>query len=223
MISVLKAIGQAISGRQKLPQHVCLFYRKDGYSVGAVELDLILSENHSKSARVTENPLQDGRSVSDGIFQELRDGTLTGLVSNHSVKHSTPPDEQNRTAQYLLEQSESVTLENRARQAWQDLKDVMDAGETVTIVTALEVYDNVAITHIETSRDGDSGDALEIQVSFRQVQTVQLLEDKVNAQVQPSDMDSDINRVSAVGVDGGQNVGTEMSKATMNQLFLGVQ
>lgn len=221
MISVLKAIGQAISGRQKLPQHVCLFYRKDGYFVGDVELDLILSENHSKSARVTENPLQDGRAISDGIFQELRDGTLTGLVSNHSVKHSTPPDEQD--AETLLDEAENATLENRALNAWRDLKDIMEAGETVTIVTALEVYENVAITNIATSRDGDSGDALEIQISFRQVQTVQLMEDKVSAQVQPSDMNSDINRVSAVGVDSGQNVGMEMSKATMNQLFLGVQ
>lgn len=220
MISVIGAIAQAITGRQQLPQHTCLFYRKDGYSVGAVELDLILDESHSKTAVVTENPLQEGRAISDGIYLELRDGTLTGLVSNHSVKHATPPDIQN--AEALLEQAESAVLENRAARAWDELKGIMDARQTVTIVTALEVYDNVAITHIETERDGDTGDALAIQVSFRQVMTVQLREDRVTAQVQPENMDTDINRLSAVGTNGGQKVGGEPSAADMEQLVQGV-
>lgn len=221
MISVIGAIAQAITGRTQLPQHTCLFYRKEGYSVGSVDIDLILNEDHSKDARVTENPLQDGRAVSDGIYLELREGSLTGLVSNHSLKHATPPDVQ--SAQALLEQAESTTLENRARQAWEDLKAVMDAKEPVTIVTALEVYENVAITHIETDRDGDTGDALAIQVSFRQVQTVQLREDKVTAKVSPSDMASTINRLSAVGTDGGQKVAGQPTQQDMEQLVGGIQ
>ena len=221
MISVIGAIAQAITGRTQLPQHTCLFYRKDGYSVGPVDIDLILNEDHSKDARVTENPLQDGRAVSDGIYLELREGSLTGLVSNHSLKHATPPDVQ--SAQALLEQAESTTLENRAWQAWEDLKAVMDAKEPVTIVTALEVYENVAITHIETDRDGDTGDALAIQVSFRQVQTVQLREDKVTAKVSPSDMASTINRLSAVGTDGGQKVAGQPTQQDMEQLVGGIQ
>lgn len=221
MISVIGAIAQAITGRTQLPQHTCLFYRKDGYSVGSVDIDLILNEDHSKDARVTENPLQDGRAVSDGIYLELREGSLTGLVSNHSLKHATPPDVQ--SAQALLEQAESTTLENRARQAWEDLKAVMDAKEPVTIVTALEVYENVAITHIETDRDGDTGDALAIQVFFRQVQTVQLREDRVTAKVSPSDMASTINRLSAVGTDGGQKVAGQPTQQDMEQLVGGIQ
>jgi len=221
MISVLGAIAQAITGRTKLPKHVCLFYRKEGYSVGAVELDLILDEHHSKDAEVTENPLQDGRAVSDGIYLKLRDGSLTGLVSNHSLKHATPPDIQ--SAEALLEQAESYTLENRAKQAWEDLKGVMNLKELVTIVTALEVYENVAITHIETDRDGDSGDALEIKISFKQVQTVKLKEDKVSLAMQPEDMNSEINRAASVNIDNGQTVGAEVTDEVREQLYLGVQ
>lgn len=221
MISVVKAIAQAVVGRTEIPTHTCLFYRKDGWSVGAVELDLILDEHHSKDAEVTENPLQDGRAISDGIYLKLREGNLTGLVSNHSLKHATPPDVQN--AEALLKQSENFELENRARQAWEDLKAVQDRKELVTIVTALEVYDNVAITHIETERNGDSGDALEIEITFKQVKKVQLREDKVTAQVQPNDMDSDINRSAAVGTSNGQQVAGEPTAADKEQLILGVQ
>ena len=223
MISVLKAIAQTVMGEQSLPQHVCLFYPKDGYKVGSVELDLILDEEHSKSAQVTENPLQDGRAISDGIFLELQEGSLTGLVTNHSVKLAEERAKQLdlQDSETLMAEAENYQLENRAKQAWIDLKAVMDAKQPVTIVTSLEVYDNVAITNISTERNGDSGDALEIKVSFRQILTVSLMEHEVTAQVQPKDMDSDINRKSALGVNSGQTV-AKISKATMNELYLGV-
>ena len=224
MISVLKAIAQTVLGEQSLPQHVCLFYPKEGYKVGSVELDLILDEDHSKSAQVTENPLQDGRAISDGIFLELQEGSLTGLVTNHSVKIAEERAKQLelQDSETLMAEAENYQLENRAKQAWVDLKAVMDAKQPVTIVTSLEVYDNVAITNISTERNGDSGDALEIKVSFRQILTVSLMEHEVTAQVQPKDMDSDINRKSALGVNVGQKVAKNISKLTMNELYLGV-
>ena len=224
MISVLKAIAQTVLGEQSLPQHVCLFYPKEGYKVGSVELDLILDEDHSKSAQVTENPLQDGRAISDGIFLELQEGSLTGLVTNHSVKRAEERAKQLelQDSETLMAEAENYQLENRAKQAWVDLKAVMDAKKPVTIVTSLEVYDNVAITNISTERNGDSGDALEIKVSFRQILTVSLMEHEVTAQVQPKDMDSDINRKSALGVNVGQKVAKNVSKSTMNELYLGV-
>lgn len=224
MISVLKAIAQTVLGEQSLPQHVCLFYPKEGYKVGSVELDLILDEDHSKSAQVTENPLQDGRAISDGIFLELQEGSLTGLVTNHSVKIAEERAKQLelQDSETLMAEAKNYQLENRARQAWVDLKAVMDAKQPVTIVTSLEVYDNVAITNISTERNGDSGDALEIKVSFRQILTVSLMEHEVTAQVQPKDMDSDINRKSALGVNVGQKVAKNISKSTMNELYLGV-
>ena len=222
MISVLKAIAQTVLGEQSLPQHVCLFYPKEGYKVGSVELDLILDEDHSKSAQVTENPLQDGRAISDGIFLELQEGSLTGLVTNHSVKIAEERAKQLelQDSETLMAEAKNYQLENRARQAWVDLKAVMDAKQPVTIVTSLEVYDNVAITNISTERNGDSGDALEIKVSFRQILTVSLMEHEVTAQVQPKDMDSDINRKSALGVNVGQKVAKNISKSTMNELYL---
>ena len=224
MISVLKAIAQTVLGEQSLPQHVCLFYPKEGYKVGSVELDLILDEDHSKSAQVTENPLQDGRAISDGIFLELQEGSLTGLVTNHSVKIAEKRAKQLelKDSETLMAEAENYQLENRAKQAWVDLKAVMDAKQPVTIVTSLEVYDNVAITNISTERNGDSGDAIEIKVSFRQILTVSLMEHEVTAQVQPKDMDSDINRKSALGVNVGQKVAKNVSKSTMNELYLGV-
>lgn len=225
MISTLGGIVRAIVGRQSLPEHTCLFYREEGYRVGAVNLDLILEENHEKNARVTENPMQDGRAVSDGIYLELRNGTLTGLVSNHSIKYAAKASKQldDQTPEALTDLAQGYELENRASKAWEDLKAVMDARDLVTIVCSLEVYENVAITNITAPRDGESGDAQEFAITFREVKKVQLREDKVTAQVQPTDMASDINRLAAVGTSNGQQVGSEPTAAEREQLILGVQ
>lgn len=221
MVSVLNSIfGDRLDIKSLIP--TSLFYPKDGYSVGEIDIDLILDENHSKHAVVTENPLQDGRAVSDGIYLQLREGLLTALVSNHSLKHVQKIDDEKQNAETLMNMAQwKDQLKNRARDAWNDLKDLMDKKQTVKIVTSLETYDNVVITDIETSRDGETGEALEIKINFKQILTVSLTETVVSGPVQPKDMKSGINRSAAVGVNNGQNVAAEPSEADKNQLILG--
>lgn len=221
MVSVLNSIfGDRLDIKSLIP--ISLFYPKEGYSVGEIDIDLILDENHSKHAVVTENPLQDGRAVSDGIYLQLREGSLTALVSNHSLKHIQKIDDEKQNAETLMNMAQwKDQLKNRARDAWNDLKDLMDKKQTVKIVTSLETYDNVVITDIETERDGETGEALEIKINFRQIQTVSLTETVVSGPVQPKDMKSGINRSAAVGVNNGQKVAAEPSEADKNQLILG--
>lgn len=221
MVSVLNSIfGDRLDIKSLIP--TSLFYPKEGYSVGEIDIDLILNENHSKHAVVTENPLQDGRAVSDGIYLQLREGSLTALVSNHSLKHVQKIDDEKQNAETLLNMAQwKDQLKNRARDAWNDLKDLMDKKQTVKIVTSLETYDNVVITDIETYRDGETGEALEIKINFRQIQTVSLTETVVSGPVQPKDMKSGINRSAAVGVNNGQKVAAEPSEADKNQLIIG--
>lgn len=221
MVSVLNSIfGDRLDIKALIP--TSLFYPKEGYSVGEIDIDLILDESHSKHAVVTENPLQDGRAVSDGVYLQLREGSLTALVSNHSLKHVQKIDDEKQNVETLMNMAQwKDQLKNRARDAWNDLKDLMDKKQPVKIVTSLETYDNVVITDIETDRDGETGEALEIKINFKQIQTVSLTETVVSGPVQPKDMKSDINRSAAVGVNNGQKVAAEPSEADKNQLILG--
>ena len=85
MISVIGAVDQAIAGRFEPTIPVSLFYREDGWSVGEISLDLILTEGHSLNAAVTQHPVQDGSTISDHITILPRNGTLRALVSNFSL------------------------------------------------------------------------------------------------------------------------------------------
>ena len=221
MISAIKAIAQAIGGRFEPAVPVSLFYRADGWSVGEISLDLILTETHSLNAVVTQHPVQDGSTISDHITILPRSGTMRVLVSNFSL--STAEGDARAAWDEIYAQGEAAqkTLPNRAEEAWKKLKDLVKTRELVKVVTSLEVYEDVALTRVETTRDGDTGDALEIDIDYEQVTKVKLKETKVTVQVQPRDMKSTINQKSAVQVNSGQKVGTEATAAEEAQLTLG--
>ena len=79
----------------------------------------------------------------------------------------------------------------------------------------------MALTRVETTREGDTGDALEIEIDYEQVIRVKLKETKVTAQVQPRDMKSTINQKSAVQVNSGQKVGLDATPQEETQLTFG--
>ena len=221
MISAIGAIAQAIVGRFEPTVPVSLFYRADGWSVGEISLDLILTETHSLNAVVTQHPVQDGSTISDHITILPRSGTMRVLVSNFSL--STAKGDARADWDEIYDQGEAAqkSLPNRAEEAWKKLKDLVKKRELVKVVTSLEVYEDVAITRVETTRDGDTGDALEIDIDYEQVTKVKLKETKVTVQVQPRDMKSTINQKSVVQVNSGQKVGTEATAAEEAQLTLG--
>ena len=221
MISAIGAIAQAIVGRFEPTVPVSLFYREDGWSVGEISLDLILTETHSLNAVVTQHPVQDGSTISDHITILPRSGTMRVLVSNFSL--STAKGDARADWDEIYDQGEAAqkSLPNRAEEAWKKLKDLVKKRELVKVVTSLEVYEDVAITRVETTRDGDTGDALEIDIDYEQVTKVKLKETKVTVQVQPRDMKSTINQKSAVQVNSGQKVGTEATAVEEAQLTLG--
>lgn len=68
-----------------------LFYKSEGYFVGSIKFDLLISENHSIEANVTEHPLENGAVVSDHVRVLPRKGSLVGLVTNHPLKKPTDP------------------------------------------------------------------------------------------------------------------------------------
>lgn len=221
MISVIGAVAQAIAGKFEPKVPVSLFYRAEGYSVGEISLDLILSEEHSLNAVVTEHPIQNGSSVADHVSILPQSGTFKALVSNYSISTAEADKDEDWMDTYRRAESRQASMPNRAQEAWIALKELERRREPITIVTVLEVYDNVILTGIRTTLDEETGDALEIEISYQQVKQVQLRETKVTAQVQPRNMKSNINQKSAVQVNSGQKVGTEATPQEEQQLELG--
>jgi hypothetical protein len=166
-----------------------LFFRGNRqYGIGSIKFDLILTESHSRTNQVTEHPVEDGSSISDHIKNDLENGALGGIISNFSINVV------------------GLTT-NRAQDAFDALESLWKERTLTTMVTVLKVYEDVAIVDLSMDRSETSGESLVIQCSFRKVKKVQLKTVQVDATVSIKDMNTSLNRQSAVTVDAGRTVG----------------
>lgn len=62
-----------------------LFYKQEGYYVGSISFDLLISENLTLESEVTSHPIETGANVSDHVRNLPRKGSLIGLVTNYPL------------------------------------------------------------------------------------------------------------------------------------------
>ena len=172
-------------------QTASLFFKNNrNYGIGNIDFDLILSESHNFNNTVTQFNIEDGSNISDHIRNELFNGTVTMLITNFS----------------LLQDG---IISNRAQDAYDALESLWRERDLVTIVTVLKVFDNVAITNISINRGTDSGEALEVDVSFQEINIVKLQELQITASIKLKNMNSTQNKQSANKLNKGKQQGVQ--------------
>lgn len=140
---------------------VSLFVRTDDqYGVDDITFDVIVEESHQKGATVSEHPVEEDSPITDHIQLNLRTLTMKVLVSNYSVN-----------AAALIG---DAGVDNRAAQVWSRLKNLVDEKKLVRAVSILEKYPDMAITSVSTARKAATGDALEFDITARQVRVIRV-------------------------------------------------
>ena len=175
-----------------LRQTSSLFYKEEGYFVGSIVFDLLMSEEHSMEAEVSQHPVENGATVSDHIRNLPRKGSLTGFVTNHPLNktYTLPQSFMEKLAPAGLFQNYAAGIAgnygirkptgptqadfaalqrpaNRAANTWDLFKTLMAAKQPVVISTGLEKYRDVVVTKVATRRSSSTGDALEFDVEFQ--------------------------------------------------------
>ena len=197
------AIAKAVTASKTVP--MSMFYRKSGYSVGDLVFDLVLSEDHAFTSTVSAHPVETGADITDHIQKQLQAGKLKGLISNHSIRAGAGSLDRIDRGAWA-----GAAGAGRAGAAWEVCRKIWETQQPVTIVTGLDTYKDVAIKNITTSRDAETGDALEIEVSFQQIRRVSLKVIRAQAVVAPKNMNSPINRQVAVTQVQGKVLGAEV-------------
>lgn len=166
-----------------------IFFRNNrSYKVGTIAFDLLVSEAHNFSNQITSHNVEEGSEITDHIKNNLESGSLAGFISNFSLK--VPG-----------------LITNRAQTAYEEMKDLWRTESLVTIVTVMEVYENVAIASVDVERSEDTGEAIVLNISFRKVKIVKLKTVQVDVAVSLKDMKTSINRLAAPSTDLGRTVG----------------
>ena len=150
---------------------VSLLFKKQRASIGTVQLDASVSETHESKVEVTEHPVERGVNISDharALPQSLR---IEGLVSNFHLPYPSAA----LTARLSGSTQYSARPDlagNRAEEAYSELLRLKDAAELITVVTAIQTYENMLITDLNIPRDATSGDGLRFSINLKQITIV---------------------------------------------------
>ncbi len=155
--------------------------------------DLQLSESHSFDSEITSHPVENGSPISDHIENSLRSGSSSFLVSNYSLKIG-----------------ELTT--NRVQDVYDLFKQLWKAKELVTLVTDLDVYEDVAITKVGISRNQGVGEAGTFEVSFTEFRIVRLKKISVDASIVITELETSESQQASPPTDiGTQSMGYQDS------------
>lgn len=133
-----------------------------GNLLGNIELDATLDENHSWSAEVTQNPVEEGAPVSDHIIEQADKLSLNCFVTDTPLVAS---DTVSGTVN-------GVSVGNRTQGVFDLLYDLIKRKELVTVYTKYKVYPDMAISDISVPRAAGVGEAIEFRVEFIHVRKV---------------------------------------------------
>lgn len=136
-----------------------LFFRKGNY-IENIELDVVISESATATARMTENPVENGANVNDHIIIDPMTFAMSGIVSNISSNIIGAV-----TGAFNPGRSKS-------KETWEALLELHAKREPFKLVQGLREYDNVVLLTISEQQDKDTANGLFFNATFRQLNLV---------------------------------------------------
>jgi hypothetical protein len=120
------------------------------------QFDAAITENFSKTAEITDHPVESGVDITDHIRQLPEEVEIHGWVTNNPII-------------VLASITVGESPRFRAEDAYEELRRIMDEGQLVKVVTSLREFDNMALRSISVRRDKDTGDVLDATIQLREI------------------------------------------------------
>lgn len=133
-------------------------------TVGIVQFDASVNEVHSDEAEITDHPIEEGSIVSDHIRKKPASIEINGLVTNTPITFLASVFGKSPLVNNIV-----PSLGTRVNDAYEELLRVMEAGETVDVITSLRDYENMAITSMTVNRNAQTGNVLDCTISLREI------------------------------------------------------
>lgn len=127
-----------------------------------ISFDLLINESHNMPLEVTTHKIESGSDITENIKIPLRTGSITGFVTNMSAKRE-------------VFASNPFSLDsNKAQDTFDLLKQFRESRTPVTIVTNLDVYEDVLLTNASATRGPEEGEGQTFTISFTESKFVKL-------------------------------------------------
>lgn len=158
-----------------------LFTQSEDFGLDELPFDLLIDESHELGFDITDHAVENGAVISDSIQRRLRSVTVRGIFTNHPIRKTSgfrmnENGEVAKPENVEIEDSDgNAALTNSARDdKWKKLNEIAERKGTVRLVTALEIYDEMAIESIQAERGPDDGEAIQFMMTLREIRSVAL-------------------------------------------------
>lgn len=122
---------------------------------GGFFLDCTVSIQHNFENAVTEYAVEEGVAISDHVQVKNNRFTVNGVYQRKSPLNKFNND--------------LLPFEDRVQQAYNFLKRIRDTGETITLVSKFEVYENCVVESFNFDSNVANESVLEFSISFVQI------------------------------------------------------
>lgn len=139
--------------------------------IGRFEMDVTIDEFHEKSARVTENPIEDGSLINDHVILEPERVSINGFITDAPL---VP----------IVGLIDSITGGGykRVTDAFAKLEDLFNAREPVTLVTGYKTYFDMIIVSLSIPRTREIG--MRFSVELKKLKKVSSSFEVIGKQIQ---------------------------------------
>ena len=120
-------------------------------SIGDIEVDASLNENHLIPARVTRNPIEDGSMYADNIILDPIVLNITARVSDASMIPLVP------------------SFGSKSLDAYNGLVELQSAKEIIEVVTGIRSYQNMYLERISVPRASTDGNSLRFEMTISEI------------------------------------------------------
>lgn len=148
----------------------------DKKEVGGVTFDAFISETQTITTEVTEFPIEDGSIVSDHSIIKPKTLQIRAIISDTPIKFLGGLD----NAADLISNVFADESSKPSKRGWEDLRDILEARDILTISTELSVFENMVLQTMSSTSDKDTGRALVIDMTFKEILTVETEERKLS-------------------------------------------
>lgn len=139
-----------------------LFFKKTRAEIGAIQLDVDISESHVYNSTVTKFPVEYGSNISDHIINNPVTLTMTGLISNTPIGFF-----RGKIGQYIRGEAFE-----RHKIAFEELLFLRDSKIPFTVITTLGEYLNMVFESITFPREVGSSQSLRFTAVMTEVEYV---------------------------------------------------
>jgi hypothetical protein len=142
-----------------------IIFGQDESNIGGIAVDASVTESHSSPCEITENPVEDGSTISDHAQIKPKELTIDGVITDTPLYF---PIIQNIMG-IVNKVQELFGKDSRSIDAYNKFISLQNTREPFTVITGLRKYDNMMLENFTVDRTAKSGGAIVFKAKMKQV------------------------------------------------------